>query len=877
MATVTGELGGQPILLENAATEATLNALLQATLANTSNRSQAAKIQQAYEEAVKRTSKAQKENKEAIENEEKKRKDLNKQIIEEKERRQKMMQGMAEAAVALKNFGQTLGNLVGGTISVAFNSATPKVSDFTDALSGIPIIGPIIGAMGKAMQDQIDKFRELSQVGADFGSGINTMRSMASQAGLSLETYTKAITANSHSMAMLGGNTAQGAKIFTAVNKSMQGPFQLGLARLGFSMEETAEYTAGYLAQQTRLGRAQRMTQEELNDGAKEYLLELDKLARVHGMTRKEAQALLDQQKADKRIQLLYAQLGSASKETEGFITGLMKADKEYADGMMDLMANNGIPSANNDMAKSIALNSPRLVELAQRLREGTVSQTEANRIVREESAILTERARREGKNMALLMNQGAVIDKVTASSLNLTNIGLKAADATTAQTNAMNDNTRNLLNVDNALLKLRDQLMNALMPVFELFSDKIVNTVIPGIVDFVTKLLEIATGEGGIKGALVFVVKEIGSLLGTALSEMISGPAVAGAVILGIGALWGLGIVKAAIVKGITDAFNNAKVQGPKPGQYGDWKSSMPEGPSEPTKGKGIGGKLFGLLKGGGLTSLLGMGVEYAGEKAAEAGHVKTGAALDITGTTAKYAGLGAMLGSFIPGAGTLVGGGIGGLIGLGAGLYSSGGKLFGSDKPPSAATAPAAPKPAAPKPAATAPAATAQAVADDKKVIPTADMAVAAKVAETTTAKEVKDLALALKDLDYSKLIVPDSTHASMETGVQKMRLLRGEVNAMTKAFKELNDTGLDKITKGLGRLDESFKSFNKSFVEDFMEKFKELDKKSQEQLLTDLNDKMDLLNTSIQSLVELEEENSRHHKSTARNTKTSSGRVN
>jgi hypothetical protein len=53
MANVTGELGGQPIILENAATEATLNALLQATLANSNNKSQAAKIQQAYEEAVK--------------------------------------------------------------------------------------------------------------------------------------------------------------------------------------------------------------------------------------------------------------------------------------------------------------------------------------------------------------------------------------------------------------------------------------------------------------------------------------------------------------------------------------------------------------------------------------------------------------------------------------------------------------------------------------------------------------------------------------------------------------------------------------------------------------------------------------------------------
>ena len=861
MATVTGELGGQPILLENAATEATLNALLQATLANSSNRSQAAKIQQAYEEAVKRTSKAQKENKEAIENEEKKRKDLNKQIIEEKERREKMMQGMSEAASALKNFGQTLGNLIGGTISVAFNSATPKVSDFTDALSGIPIIGPIIGAVGKAMQDQIDKFRELSQVGADFGSGVNTMRSMASQAGLSLETYTKAITANSQSLAMLGGSTTAGARIFTAVNKSLQGPFQLGLARLGFSMEETAEYTAGYLAQQTRLGRAQRMSQEELNEGTKEYLLELDMLARVHGMTRKEAQAALDEQYQDKRFKLFYAQMGAMGNETASFMGALSKTNKQFSDGIADLILNNGVPSASNEMAQSIALQSPRLREMAIRLGQGAISQEEANKIVREESKRLGELATTQGKSQAMFLNLNSSVHLVNSAILGMNNYGLEAAKVEAARTEAMNDNTKNILNTDHALLSLRDRIMNSLMPVLDLFSDKIVNTVIPELARFVTELLQIATGEGGIKAALIFVVKEIGSVLGQALREVIFSPTVLGAFITGVGLLWAAGAIKMAIVKGIKDAFDSAK-QGPRPGQYGGWESSMPEGPSE-SAGKGKWRKIGGnILKGGGA-GIVGAGVEYAGEKVTEAGHTRTGAALEILGSTGQFAGMGAMLGSFAGPLGTAIGAGIGGTIGLGAGLWSSGGKLFGGDKSPAAPDS------------RNAAAATDPRRVDLNKADP--DVQTAAMVATTTTPAQVKELAAALKDLDYSKLIVPDTAHKSMEDGVLKMRQLRGEVIAMSKAFKELNNTGLDKITQGLGRLDESFKSFNKSFVEDFITKFKELDKKSQETLLTDLNDKMDLLNTSVQSLVELEEENSRHHKQTARNTKTSSGRVN
>jgi len=306
---VTGELGGQPILLENAATEATLEALLQATLANSSNKSQAAKIQKAYEESVKKTTDNQKSNMDAVKRqtesiikEKKLRDDLNEKIKEEKEAREKLFKGLHE-----------LGDLLGKGIG---NTATPKISDFTNALSGIPIIGPIIGAMGNAIQAQTDRFRELSQVGADFGSGIDSIRNVAAEAGMSLDTFTGAIGQNSKNLAMLGGSASAGAKIFVAVNKSLQGPFQQGLARLGFSMEETAEYTAGYLAQQTRLGLAQGKTQGQLNEGAREYLMELDKLARVHGMSRKEAQAALDAQTQDKRFKLFYAQMGASGKET---------------------------------------------------------------------------------------------------------------------------------------------------------------------------------------------------------------------------------------------------------------------------------------------------------------------------------------------------------------------------------------------------------------------------------------------------------------------------------------------------------------------------------------------------------------------------------
>jgi len=95
---------------------------------------------------------------------------------------------------------------------------------------------------------------------------------------------------------------------------------------------------------------------------------------------------------------------------------------------------------------------------------------------------------------------------------------------------------------------------------------------------------------------------------------------------------------------------------------------------------GSGLGPTALRGLGIGGIGALGGMAASWLGEKATEAGHTKTGAALDILGSTATMAGTGAMIGSIIPGLGTAVGAAVGGALGLGKGLWDSGKALFGA-----------------------------------------------------------------------------------------------------------------------------------------------------------------------------------------------------
>ena len=108
---------------------------------------------------------------------------------------------------------------------------------------------------------------------------------------------------------------------------------------------------------------------------------------------------------------------------------------------------------------------------------------------------------------------------------------------------------------------------------------------------------------------------------------------------------------------------------------------STMPDsgGGRGTPKGGGFKSVAGGLVKGG-VAALGGMALTKGGEYAKEQGYAKTGAGLDIAGTTASYAGTGAMIGSVVPGVGTAFGAGVGAAIGFGKGLYDNYGTLTSS-----------------------------------------------------------------------------------------------------------------------------------------------------------------------------------------------------
>ena len=210
-------------------------------------------------------------------------------------------QGLKSLLSSTVNLGKEM--LVGGT----------RLSDFTQHLPGI---GSLITPLAAIIDDTIDSFRTMSASGASFGNNIEEMRRVSAQSGLTLDEFSSIVVENAENLRFLGGTVTQGARRFVDLNKGLKdsGNFEQ-LKQMGFSVVEINEGMADYIGLQARMGRLQNQSTAQLAAGSANYLKQIDMLAKVTGMTRKEAEAALAAQAADAGARALLNQFKEGSEQ----------------------------------------------------------------------------------------------------------------------------------------------------------------------------------------------------------------------------------------------------------------------------------------------------------------------------------------------------------------------------------------------------------------------------------------------------------------------------------------------------------------------------------------------------------------------------------
>jgi hypothetical protein len=248
----------------------------------------------------------------------------------------------AEAITALAGAAGAAGKamLEGKKGAAAFNESIDGMTNAALAAGAalalmVPVIGPLVLAVGaatiayakytKAANDQADKlykgYQGLAKSGAAASDGMTGLFNNAKKLGLSmneLDSLVSLVGENSRDLAAFGGSVAEGTKRFADMGAAME-PHRQSLIKMGMLPEQINEGMAGYLRTQTRLGNAQRMTTDQLAQGAREYLKEQDALTKLTGESRQDAEkkreaALMEEQFASKIRQLQLSGQGEAAE-----------------------------------------------------------------------------------------------------------------------------------------------------------------------------------------------------------------------------------------------------------------------------------------------------------------------------------------------------------------------------------------------------------------------------------------------------------------------------------------------------------------------------------------------------------------------------------
>ena len=492
---VTGVIGQEDVVLENAATEATLLKLLKAMGSKGDGGSKGGGGEESKKQLAALAKQTGKTTKELEELEEAANNVGNVYI-----------RGIGQIANAFKGLTGEL--LTGGD----------RISDFTShvtgALESIPIVGGLIGGIGQLListiDNQIDTFRDLSKVGIDFGENLYEASYMATKTSLTMEQYQGVITTNAEMLAKLGGSAGNGAKAFTALLGNVSKNSQLFL-QLGMTMEEVSEYTADYVTQQQRLGRGERLSSKQSLASAQAYIKEVDKLAKATGKQRDEISGAMNEVSNDKRLKGVMAGLDETARlAITSTVTMLSARDAELGEAVKEMIATGGVPIS--EMSIALSLLNPGIAAATKALNEGVPGAADMlTKEIEKARQTVLKMSKAELDSLAVRAAMGDQIALTTLSVLGLGNMveAVTAADIEQEKKRKALEEGRakKLLDFEQTITDTRNKMKNALI------DSGIFDSITTVLNSITTKFKELTTKEGGL-GKIESAAKSFGTVI---------------------------------------------------------------------------------------------------------------------------------------------------------------------------------------------------------------------------------------------------------------------------------------------------------------------------------------------------------------------------
>jgi len=474
MADVTGSIGSEHVELNNAATEATLKLLLQATL--TANRQSLASIQQLAQSSG-----------------------LNPQTV------QAASQGLVETGEAGETAADRLTalnariettKLVFTTLDETLRKAvagTLQSSDVFGALSKIPgpagVVANAFQRLAEFQENNFKTYQQLSTVGANFGGSLTEMRQAAAGTYMTLEEFGGIVKKNSTTLSMMGGGVNEGTKAFARLsNQLLSGESGRHLTALGYSATEANQAMLDYIGMtggRTSAELRNANSTKAITDASTSYLEQLDGLSRITGQSREQQAQELAEASKNAAFQ---AKLQSMSEEerkkaTAGMAQALAVGGKGAVDAFQSKLM--GIaPDKAGQMFIATASNAAAVIDKsAAMVTDGSKNIKDMSGTVKEGMRAAQKDFAQYGKegSMALIRGGGPVGDALQRLGISankaatMTDAEIEAAlerqDLNKSEADDMAAATQNLKEFGASIIGIVSPIVSLLTPVLKMVS----------------------------------------------------------------------------------------------------------------------------------------------------------------------------------------------------------------------------------------------------------------------------------------------------------------------------------------------------------------------------------------------------------------------
>lgn len=311
-------------------------------------------------------------------------------------------QGAAVASKSLMNLTESV-----GTFMQVLGGIMAFIPGFNLLGIGIGLAGTGLKKFGEAaneaseMSDRLYKsYGELSKSGLSASDGMIGLGEDARRLGFGLDEsgvqqFTELLGRSSRDLALFGGSAIRGRKAFVDFAEDItRGQVGRELMNLGMSVPEINEGLMSYVALQTQVGMTQGRTQDQLRAGATAYLREMDGLAKLTGVQRKDLEDSIKKARAVQQFRARTAALRAqgpegekAAQQMENFYKVLASQDVDLAQGFAEQAGGMIVSKAGESFAHTVGF----ATDVTEKLASGQMQATDAFQAVADQSKVFVE------------------------------------------------------------------------------------------------------------------------------------------------------------------------------------------------------------------------------------------------------------------------------------------------------------------------------------------------------------------------------------------------------------------------------------------------------------------------------------------------------